>query len=193
MSGTQDTNLSAQILNESQAVQSGTEQNQTTAQEAEYTGDNQAELTPSETMDRLIRGNSAGFMKKEIEKLRKEAAKYRSSSKAQEAQKLEIEQKALEIQTELDSLKSEHRNLSIIRKLDKAGCIKSELVAKDIPADLDLSEGLDGFIKDYKEQNEFLFKTPKQSTIGGTFKASGAKNLTPSQQMDAYIRAALGR
>lgn len=193
MSGTQDTNLSAQILNELQTVQSGTEQHQTTVQEAEYTEDNQAELMPSETMDRLIRGNSAGFMKKEIEKLRKEAAKYRSSSKAQEAQKLEIEQKALEIQTELDSLKSEHRNLSIIRKLDKAGCIKSELVAKDIPADLDLSEGLDGFIKDYKEQNEFLFKTPKQSTIGGTFKASGAKNLTPSQQMDAYIRAALGR
>lgn len=193
MSGTQDTNLSAQILNESQTVQSGTEQHQTTAQEADYTEDNQTELSPSETMDRLIRGNSAGFMKKEIEKLRKEAAKYRSSSKAQEAQKLEIEQKALEIQTELDSLKNEHRNLSIIRKLDKAGCIKSELVAKDIPADLDLSEGLDGFIKDYKEQNEFLFKAPKQSTIGGTFKASGAKNLTPSQQMDAYIRAALGR
>lgn len=209
MSGTQDTNSPAQnSLNNAQEVQPGAEQPNAEAQEASpapfspsspsasYDSedtDSEKALTPSQKMDRLIRGSSSGYMKKELEKLRKEAAKYRSSSKEEEAQKLEIQAKAAQIQQELDSLKLEHRTLSIMRKLDKAGCVKSELVAKDIPADLDVKEGLDSFIEKYKEQNAFLFKQPKAGTIGGTFKASGAKNLTPSQQMDAYIRAALGR
>ena len=96
------------------------------------------------------------------------------------------------IKKELEALKAEHRTLSIIQKLDKAGCVKSELVAKDIPSNLSSSEELDNFIRNYKEENKFLFKTPKQNA-GGVFKSSGRKNLTPSQQMDAYIRAALGR
>ena len=196
MSGTQDTNSPAQnSLNNAQEVQSGAERNNTETQEVStlLNTDSENKLTPSEKMDRLIRGNSSGYMKKELEKLRKEAAKYRNSSKEEETKKLELQEKAAQIQQELDSLKREHRTLSIMRMLDKAGCIKSELVAKDIPADLDLKEGLDSFIEEYKEQNGFLFKQPKVNSIGGTFKASGAKNLTPSQQMDAYIRAALGR
>lgn len=196
MSGTQDTNSPAQnSLNNTQEVQPGAGHINTETQEVSTLLDTDSEnkLTPSEKMDRLIRGSSSGYMKKELEKLRKEAAKYRNSSKEEESKKLEIQEKAAQIQQELDSLKLEHRTLSIMRKLDRAGCIKSELVAKDIPADLDLREGLDSFIEEYKEQNGFLFKQQKVSTIGGTFKASGAKNLTPSQQMDAYIRAALGR
>jgi len=55
-----------------------------------------------------------------------------------------------------------------------------------------LSDGLDEFIEKYKEENSFLFKSPKQN-IGSVFKTSGKQNLSPSQQMDAYIRAALGR
>lgn len=193
MSGTQDFSLSAQNQKEDvQAGQSGIDPNFTDkAQEAE-TEENEEELTPSQKMDALIRGTSAGNMKREIEKLRKEAAKYRTSSKAEAEQKLEIQAKAQEIQKELEALKAEHRNLSIIQKLDKAGCIKSELVAKDIPSDLSSGEDLNKFIENYKEQNKFLFKAPKQNA-GGTFKTSGKKNLTPSQQMDAYIRAALGR
>lgn len=193
MSGTQDFDLSAQNLKDNaQAGQSGIDPKSTeTVQEAEIE-ENEEELTPSQKMDALIRGTSAGNMKREIEKLRKEAAKYRTSSKVEAEQKLEIQAKAQEIQKELDALKAEHRNLSIIQKLDKAGCIKSELVAKDIPSDLSSGEDLNKFIENYKEQNKFLFKAPKQNA-GGTFKTSGKKNLTPSQQMDAYIRAALGR
>ena len=124
--------------------------------------------------------------------MRKEAAKYRNSTRVETQKKLEIQAKVQEIQEELDSLKLEHRNLSVIQKLDKAGCVKSELVAKDVPADISTGEDLDAFIENYREENKFLFKTPKQNA-GGSFKASGKKNLTPSQQMDAYIRAALGR
>ena len=211
MSGTQDLNLAAKEEKLLQTDRSGTgqlnektswettrevsqETFQKAAQEAaaEESEQEEKELTPSQKMDALIRGTSSGYMKKELERLRKEAAKYRNSTKIENQAKLELQAKAEEISKELEALKAEHTTLSIIQKLDKAGCVKSELVAKDIPSDLSSSEELDNFIRNYKEENKFLFKTPKQNA-GGVFKSSGRKNLTPSQQMDAYIRAALGR
>lgn len=193
MSGTQDFNSSAHFSKENASDgQSGIDNNLTNAAQEAATEETAKELTPSQKMDALLRGTSSGYMKRELEKLRKEAAKYRNSTKAEEMEKLEIQARAQEIQKELDTLRAEHRSLSIIQKLDKAGCIKSELVAKDVPAQISLAEDLDKFIEKYKEENKFLFKAPKQNA-GGTFKASGAKNLTPSQKMDAYIRAALGR
>lgn len=192
MSGTQDTNSAVQNFEElAQQAQAGLENGlDESAQVAET--EEQETLSPSQKMDELIRGSSKGFMKKEIEKLRKEAARYRSSSRTEAQQKLEFQAKAEMYEKELDALKKEHRTLALIQKLDKAGCIKSELVAKDVPSDLDLAEGLDEFIEKYKEENSFLFKAPKQN-IGSVFKTSGKQNLSPSQQMDAYIRAALGR
>lgn len=201
MSGTQGLNSAAQSSGDAlQQGQSGIDQTLSgSAQEAEKQGTEETEktevekaLTPSQKMDELIRGTSSIHMKKEIEKLRKEAAKYRNSSKSEAEQKLLLQAKAQEIQQELDALRKENRNLSVIQKLDKAGCIKSELVAKDIPDNLETAEDLDNFIKAYKEKNKFLFNAPKQN-VGSSFKASGVKNLTPSQRMDAYIRAALGR
>lgn len=186
MSGTQDINqtveTSTEVLQEGQA---GIDPNPKEQEETE----SETKLSASQQMDRLLRGNSSGYMKKEIEKLRKEAAKYRTASKTEALQKTELQKKADEIQKELDSLKELNRNLKVMRALDKAGCIKSELVSKDVPTDC---EDLNAFIENYKEENKFLFKSLKK-TIGSTFKASGAKNLSPSQQMDAYIRAALGR
>ena len=180
MSGTQDTNLSANNPQENlQAGQSGIDQTPPNHEEKEEN------LTPSQKMDRLIRGTTAGGMKKEIEKLRK----YRFVSRTEALQKAEIQKKAAEIQKELDELKETNRNLKIVRALDKAGCIKSELVSKDIPKDC---EDLEGFIEKYKEENQFLFSAPRKN-IGSTFKTSGTKNLTAAQKMDAYIRAALGR
>ena len=201
MSGTQGLNSAAQSSGDAlQQGQSGIDQTLSgSAQEAEKQGAEETEktevekaLTPSQKMDELIRGTSSANMKKEIEKLRKEAAKYRNSSKSEAEQKLLLQAKAQEIQQELDALRKENRNLSVIQKLDKAGCIKSELVAKDIPDNLETAEDLDNFIKAYKEKNKFLFNAPKQY-VGSSFKTSGVKNLTPAQRMDAYIRAALGR
>lgn len=186
MSGTQDESFDVQNSeqneqNTSQNLQSGTEATQKELQ--------QEKLTPAQKMDRLLRSSNTNSMKKEIEKLRKESAKYRTASKQEAEQRAVLEEKAKEIQKELDALKISHRSLKIMRALDKAGCIKSELVAKDIPQDC---EDLEQFIEEYKVQNDFLFKEKKQS-YGGSFKPAAAKNLTPSQQMDAYIRAALGR
>lgn len=194
MSGTQDEILAANSsTQEQQPSQADPETTQTTVQEAVTKTEDEPQkiLSPSEKMDMLIRGTSSSQMKKEIEKLRKEAAKYRTASKNETAQNLALQAKAREIQKELDTLKQEHKKLTIMRKLDKAGCLKSDLVAKDLPQELEAQE-LDSFIEQYKEKNAFLFKTPKQNA-GGIFKTARAKNLTPSQQMDAYIRAALGR
>ena len=134
MSGTKDENSAAKNSQELlQQVQAGSEQNiEESVREAENLRDK--ELTPAQKMDLLLRGQSPAQLKREIEKLRKEAAKYRTSSKKEEEQKLALQTRAQEIQNELDALKNAHRTLAVIRKLDKAGCIKSELVAKDIPA-----------------------------------------------------------
>lgn len=186
MSGTQENNSPATNLQNTQQIgQAGFDQ-ETLENEVQET---EEKLSASQKMDNLLRGTSSGQMKREIEKLRKESAKYRIASKTEASQKLAIEQKAKEIQKELSELKEKNRNLFIMRHLDKAGCIKSDLVAKDVPSNC---EDINTFIETYKEQNKFLFKTQKQ-TFGSTFKASGAKNITASQQMDAYIRAALGR
>jgi ABC-type proline/glycine betaine transport system ATPase subunit len=72
MSGTQDENFAVKNSEElTQSVQVGLEENANeSAQEVE--SDEQEKLSPSQKMDELIRGSSKGFMKKEIEKLRKE-------------------------------------------------------------------------------------------------------------------------
>ncbi len=182
MSGTENKNfaaLNSQIVNEEAKSLPGAD----TIQEEEKV------LSPGQKMDLLIRSSSSKSMKKEIERLRKEAARYRTSSREESAIRLQMQAKADEIQKELTALKASHSSLNLIRKLDKAGCIKSELVAKDIPADC---EDIDAFIADYKKQNSFLFSSKKQN-IGGMFKPSKNVNLTPSQKIDKIIRSALGR
>lgn len=184
MSGTQDNNLSEQnSQNTVQASQSGID----TSHQNE--GTKEEKLSPSQKMDRLIRGTTNSYLKKEIEKLRKEAAKYRTVTRNEVLKKIELQKKSAEIQKELDELKETNRHLKIVRELDKAGCKKSELVFKDVPNDC---ENLEEFIKNYKEENQFLFSEPPKN-IGSTFKTSGTKNLSAAQKMDAYIRAALGR
>ena len=187
MSGTQDINSAVENQQDvSQQAQSGIE-----TKEVEEDVTNQSEnLSPAEKMDRLLRGYSSPMqMKKEIEKLRKEAAKYRTVSKNETEQRAFFQKQSEDFLEELTSLKKAKRNLEVMRALDKAGCIKSDLVAKDVPSDC---ENLEEFIENYKEENKFLFTAPKK-TIGSSFKTSTTKNLSPAQQMDAYIRAALGR
>ena len=96
MSGTQDEIFAAKNPQEIlQPVQAGSEQIiKESAQEAENL--QEKELTPAQKMDLLLRGHSPAQMKKEIEKLRKEAAKYRTSSKKEEEQKLALQTRAQE-------------------------------------------------------------------------------------------------
>ena len=185
MSGTQDKILSAQNRNElEQTSQTGFDEDFGEKDFAQ-----KESKTAAEKMDSLLRGNNSLYLKKEIEKLRKEAAKFRLASKNEAEQRILFQEKTELFEKELAELKESHKNLKIMRALDKAGCLKSELVAKDIPANC---ENLEDFIEAYKGENSFLFKVPKQN-ISTTFKSSGSKNLSAAQKMDAYIRAALGR
>ena len=185
MSGTQDT-ISAEISQQSESVAEKTAEN---AAEVNEEAGSKKTLTPSEKMDMLLRGATPKGMRREIEKLRKESAKYRTTARDEAAQRSALQEKADAIQKELDSLKESNRNLKIMRALDNAGCLKSELVAKEIPADC---SDFDGFIENYKSENGFLFGVKKQS-YGGNFKPQNSQNLTPSQRMDNYIRRALRR
>lgn len=185
MSGTQDT-VSAAISQQTDVAEEKTAEN-AAAQNEEAKG--KKDLTPSEKMDMLLRGATPKGMRREIEKLRKESAKHRLNAKEEAEQRTVLQEKAAQIQKELDNLKETNRNLEIMRALDKAGCLKSELVAKDIPTDC---TDFEKFIADYKNENGFLFGIKKQ-THGGTFKPQNARNLTPSQRMDNYIRSALRR
>lgn len=186
MSGTEDKNFVA-LNSQSAEVTQVVQQSQPGAETTE--GGNA--LTQSERMNQMIRSSSPKTMQREIEKLRKESAKYRTSSRDEANEKLEIIEKAREVQQELDALKAQHRTLKIMRALDSAGCIKSELVAKDIPDDC---KDFDEYIKTYKVENGFLFNSARQKqSRGGAHKPSTTVNLTPSQQMDMSIRKALGR
>ncbi len=179
MSGTEEKTSAEQISADNQNAQPGVETNE----------ENPKKMSTSEKMDRLLRGTSSEAMKKEIDKLRKESARYRVSSREETEKNQVLQERADSVQKELEALKKTHRELFVMRKLDKAGCVKSDLVSKDIPVDC---EDIDTFIESYKEENGFLFKAQKQS-LGGTFKPSKIVNLSPSQQMDTYIRSALGR
>ena len=185
MSGTQDI-ISAEIEQQAESVAHKTAEK---AAEVSENAGYKKTLTPSEKMDMLLRGATSKGMRREIEKLRKESAKYRITARDEALQRSALQEKADSIQKELDILKESNRNLKIMRALDKAGCLKSELVSKEIPADC---SDFEEFIENYKNENGFLFGVRKQ-THGGNFKPQNSQKLTPSQRMDNYIRKALRR
>ena len=127
-------------------------------------------------------------LKKEIADLRKEAAKYRINAKNANAETISAQEQLKSIQLELDTTKKECLILKRQALLDKAGCLKSELVAPAIPDDC---EDIQSWIDNYKAQNQILFK--KEPNHGGGFKPSSINNLSPSAMMNSFIRNAAGR
>lgn len=126
-------------------------------------------------------------LKEQISELRKEAAKYRTTAKTTATEKQTIEEQLKVLQEEFAKTKKENTIVKRQSLLDKAGCIKSDLVVNVIPDDC---EDVQAWIDAYKKENEILFK---KENHGGSYKPSSTTNLTPSQMMDNYIRAAAGR
>lgn len=125
----------------------------------------------------------------EIAKLHRECAKYRNALKASIEEKDFACKKFDDIKSELDSVYKQKREQDILFKLEKSGCLKPSLVLKDIPSDC---PDLDEFLSIYQKENPFLFKSNKVKH-GYAFRGCRASNYTPSQQMNNYIRSALGR
>lgn len=154
-------------------------ENQTGAEEQKETG----------TQDDAIKtlNEKIAKLSSDLSKTRAEAANYRVKSKDKET----VEETLASIQKELENTKKENITVKRIAQLEKAGCLKSELVAREIPEDCD---DIIGFIKTYKENpdNAFLFGDKRQSH-GGAFKPAKQNNTTPSQQMNSFIRSATGR
>ena len=133
--------------------------------------------------------NEIAELKAQIAELRRESAKYRTTAKNSETEKQTIEEQLKALKEDFIKSQKENKKIKLQSMLDKAGCVKSELVIKDMPEDL---ENPEEWIEKYKEQNGFLFQSESKNH-GGNHKPQGNKTLTPSQKMDAYIRAALGR
>lgn len=125
----------------------------------------------------------------EIAKLHRECAKYRTALNSSNTEKADLEKLFQNLKADFDSVSRQKYNQEILHKLEMAGCLKPDLVLKDIPVDC---ENLDGFLADYKKNNNFLFKKEKVRH-GFTFRGGKSTNYTPSQQMNNYIRSALGR
>ena len=151
---------------ENNNIQSGTENNNQSG--VDYSGEIQS-------------------LKEQISELRKEAAKYRTSAKTTATEKQTVEEQLKALQEEFAKTKKENTLVKRQSLLDKAGCIKSDLVVNVIPDDCD---DVQAWIDNYKKENEILFK---KENHGGSYKPSSTTNLTPSQMMDNYIRAAAGR
>lgn len=127
--------------------------------------------------------------KNEIAKLHRECAKYRTALNTSNNEKANLQKQFDELKIELEKIVNVKKEQEILFKLEQAGCLKPKLVLSEIPADC---EDLDVFIKNYKIENRFLFEQKKQKH-GFSFRGSKSSHYTTSQQMNNYIRSALGR
>lgn len=125
----------------------------------------------------------------EIAKLHKECAKYRTALKTSNEEKEAVQRQFDDLQQEYKRVLNSKREQEILHKLQIKGCKKPELALRDIPADCN---DLDEFLSLYSKDNSFLFDKPK-TKHGYSFRGGRASNYTPSQQMNNYIRSALGR
>lgn len=125
----------------------------------------------------------------EVAKLHRECAKYRTALNASNEEKTVLQQNFDEAKNQIENLTKQKFEGEILHKLDKIGCLKPKLVLSEIPADC---EDIDDFLKVYKNENPFLFKSEK-TRHGFSFRGGKASNYTTSQQMNNYIRSALGR
>ena len=107
------------------------------------------------------------------------------SSKAEKDTKSEEEnEEILKLKKEIEQLKEENFNVKTISSLERAGCLKPELVLKSVPRDC---ENLDEWIDKFKAENDILFGNPNDSH-GGSYKPTVSKNLSPNEIMNNFIR-----
>lgn len=125
----------------------------------------------------------------EVAKLHRECAKYRTALNASNEEKTALQKDFDDARNEIQILTQQKKESEILYKLEKIGCLKPMLVLSDIPADC---EDIDGFLNVYKNENRFLFSREK-NRHGFAFRGGKASNYTTSQQMNNYIRSALGR
>lgn len=125
----------------------------------------------------------------EVAKLHRECAKYRTALNASNEEKTTLQKNFDEAKCQIENLTKQKNEGEILHKLEKIGCLKPKLVLSEIPAEC---EDLDDFLVVYKKENPFLFESEK-TRHGFAFRGGKASNYTTSQQMNNYIRSALGR
>lgn len=163
---------------------SGTDEQQTTQAGSEGSNNNAVNQSGTDNTAEQI-----AALKAEIADLRKEAANYRTKAKDTAKGKETVEEQLKALQDEFAKTKRENRIVKNQSLLDKAGCIKSDLVATAIPDDCD---DVQKWIEDYKKDNEVLFKAATNNH-GGNYKPSTSNNVNPHDAMNNFIRTQSGR
>jgi hypothetical protein len=125
----------------------------------------------------------------EVAKLHRECAKYRTALNASKEEKQLLLSDLENLKKEFEIVLKQKNNQNVLFKLEKMGCLKPDLVMSEIPEDC---SDFDEFLKNYISQNSFLFKKQKLRH-GFSFQGGKTSNYTTSQQMNNYIRSALGR
>ena len=88
------------------------------------------------------------------------------------------------LKNEIAALKEENFNVKTISLLERAGCLKPDLVLKSVPRDC---ENLNEWIENFKSDNDILFGEANYSH-GGGYKPTISKNLSPNEIMNNFIR-----
>ncbi len=125
----------------------------------------------------------------ELAKLHRECAKYRNALKISNDEKADFQKQLGDSKSELESVLKQKKEQDLLHKLENCGCLKPSLVLKDIP---EACDDVEEFLKQYQVTYPFLFQKQKVKH-GFSFNGSKQPNYTPSQQMNSYIRSALGR
>ena len=110
--------------------------------------------------------------------------KLRNASQKTVPPNLQEENETEILKKKVEDLMQENRKIKTLSSLNKFGCLKSELVAKEIPNDC---ENIDEWVQNYKNENAFLFSL-SQENHGGNFKPSRSNNLSPTELMNNFIR-----
>lgn len=152
------------------------------------TGNEAGTQENGETVEQLKA--SIAKLEKSVAKAHADAAKYRVEAKNKSEADLTIEQQIAKLNQELENTKRENVTVKRVAALEKAGCIEAELIANKIPED---ETDINGWVEDYKKTHPSLFEEKKPQSHGGAYKPQKSNNLTPSQQMNAFIRSSAGR
>ena len=121
---------------------------------------------------------------REAELAQKIFRNVKSAQQGQDEKSKKENEEILKLQKEIADLKEENFNVKTISSLERAGCLKPELVLKSVPRDC---ENLDEWIENFKSENDILFDDA-QYNHGGIYKPTVSKNLSPNEIMNNFIR-----
>ena len=141
-------------------------------------------MAKKETEEKKQISISGAKQLREAELAQKIFKNVKSSQTEKDSKPEKENEEILQLKKEIEQLKEENFNVKTISTLERAGCLKPELVLKSVPRDC---ENLGEWIDKFKAENDILFGSPDYCH-GGAYKPTISKNLSPNEIMNNFIR-----